>query len=57
LFGFANGVLPNSGVLFPPLEFELGKSNVWKKKQTKEELNGFHVLTIDVGFWGKIADY
>ena len=56
-FRLANGGFPNSGVLLPPLEFDLGKVEAWKKKQTKEDLNGFHVLTIDVGSWGKIADY
>jgi hypothetical protein len=50
-FGLTYGGFPNSGVLLPPLEFELGENEAWKKKQTKEDLNGFHMSTIDAGFW------
>ena len=48
-FGLANRGFPYSGVLLPPLQFDLSKNEVWKKEQAKERLNGFHVLTIDVG--------
>lgn len=56
-FRLANGGFPNSGVLLPPLGFDLGENEAWKKKQTKKDLNGFHGFAIDAGSWGKIADY